>query len=368
MSLYYTIYAIFLVFVLVELSSSSSLKRKLMVCWCIFFVIFGGIRWGVGNDWDQYYDHFQQSQWDNIFNYDRYGNGVETLEPGFVFLNILVKSLFKEYYFFNIIVLIIIEYGIYRFCLKFGQNHPWIPFTMFNLAVLFPVRAGLSIGICYYAYEKIRDKKLMQYLLIVGIASLIHYQCIVLIPLYWLGKIRLKNTYVIALYVLFAFSTMLLQKYFIAFTILFGGDIAEKAQAYTQFETEGAQGASYMGWILNFFFLLIYLFVGKKMKIRDNEWYNLLINGFLVYMLIMFAFQDGMGDLARLASMYFPVQVILFTNAFCYFVNNYKGLYRTIAFVFVLAYFIYKWAGLCDGYYFESANVPYRTIFFYNKI
>lgn len=368
MTFYYTLYAIFLLFILIELSPSLRLKKRLMVCWAIFFVIYGGIRWGIGSDWYQYYDHFLRSKWNNIFNYDRYGNGQETLEPGFVFLNVLIKSIFKEYYFFNIFVLAVIEYGIYRFCVRFGQNHPWIPFIMFNMGVLFPVRAGLALGICYFAYEKIKERKLIQYLIIIGIAVLIHQQSIVLLPLYWLGKIRLKDSYVIALYIFFAFSTALLQDSFISLMLMSGGSIAEKAYMYTQSETEGFKGASYMGWVLNFFFLLIYLYVGKKKKERYTEWYNLLINGFLIYMLIFFAFQEGMGDLSRLSSDYFPVQVILFTNAFCYFVNQAKGIYRVMAVFFVVAYFIYKWSGICNGYFFEDANVPYKTIFTYNLL
>lgn len=339
-----------------------------MSYWSIFFVIYGGIRWNIGNDWDQYYSHFLQSKWSNIFNYDRYGNGVETLEPCFVFLNVLIKTIFKEYYFFNLFVLIVIESGIYRFCMRFGQNHPWIPFIMFNLGVLFPVRAGLSVGVCYFAYEKIRERKLAQYLIILGIATLIHAQCIALLPLYWLGKLRLKNSYVLVLYVLFAFSTAMLQEIFIFISMMSGGDIAEKAYIYTQHETEGFKGASYMGWTLNFFFLCVYLYVGKKTKVRDSEWYNLLINGFLIYMLIMFAFQDSMGDLARLSSLYFPAQVILFTNAFCYFVNQARGMHGIMAVCFVVVYFIYKWSCICDGYFFEDSCVPYRTIFDYNIV
>ena len=368
MTFYYTLYAIFLAFLLVELSPSLRLKRRLMICWCLFFVIYGGIRWRIGSDWYQYYDHFLQSQWSNIFNYDRYGNGVETLEPGFVFLNIFIKSIFKEYYFFNLFVLAVIEYGIYRFCIRFGQNHPWIPFIMLNLGVLFPVRAGLAIGICYFAYEKMKERKLVSYLIIIGLGFMIHKQCIALLPLYWLGRIKLKDTYVIALYIIFAFSTALLQDSFTALMLMSGGSLAEKAYMYTQGETEGFTGASYMGWFLNFFFLYIYLYVGKKTKVRESEWYNLLINGFLIYMLIMFAFQDGMGDLARLTSLYYPIQIILFTNAFCYFVNQTKGIYRVMAICFVVAYFIYRWSGICDGYYFKDANVPYRTIFDYNLL
>lgn len=362
MELYYTIYFFLLLSLFFEFTNQK-VKNRVMLLWCVFFVIFGGIRWETGNDWEQYYNHFLYSKWSNIFNYDRYGNGAETLEPGFLFVNVLVKTIFGEFYVYNLLVCALIEYSYYKFCRYFSPKHPLIPFILMNMGPLFPVRAGLSIGVAYLAYKPIKERNLKQFLLILTLATLIHNQCIVLLPIYWIGKIHINDKILLVLYAIFAFSTYLLQEYFTLAMILLGGSIAEKAYAYTEFETIGAKGASYIGWALNFFFLCIYLYVAKATNTRNTLWGNTMLNGFLIYMLVFFSFQEGMGDLARLSSMYFPIQLILFSQAYSYFVDKRKGILALCAILFVFAYYTYKWTGICDGYFFEDANIPYKTIF-----
>lgn len=98
MDLYYIIFSLVFASCIFEFSKRNT-KKCVLIIWCIFFTIFGGIRWKTGGDWYQYYEHFLYSSWDNIFNYDRYGDGREQLEPGFVFLNTLIKSVLVSFIF-----------------------------------------------------------------------------------------------------------------------------------------------------------------------------------------------------------------------------------------------------------------------------
>ena len=362
MELYKTIYFFLLLSLFFEFSNFKD-KKAIMVIWCLFFAIFSGIRWGVGGDWDQYYGHFLNCEFDNMFNYDRYGNGRESLEPGFIFINALIKSVFREFWVYNLIITAFIEYAYFKFSFEFSPNHPLIPFILINMGVLFPVRAGLSIGVVFLAYRYIIDQKIIPFILIVGIATLIHNQCIVLLPIYWIGKVKLSDFRYYCIFIFGAVSTYLLQDVFISLMILSGGDIAEKALLYTEFETEGAKGSSYMGWVLNFFFLWIYLYIKKRDYDIDEKYWNLLLNGFIIYMMIFFTFQEGMGDLARLSGIYFPIQLILLSLSYEYFVDKRGGYFALLAKLFIFAYFFYKWTGIGSGYFFEDAMIPYTTIF-----
>jgi hypothetical protein len=185
----------------------------------------------------------------------------------------------------------------------------------------------------------------------------------VLLPLYFLGYIRLKNYQLLILYVLFAAAGMVIQKYFTTIVILFGGAIAEKAAHYTEFETSGFKGASYIGWVLNFFFLILYLYVGNKMNVRKTYVYNTLLNGFMIYMVIYFTFSEGMGDLSRLARLYNPCQLALFSYAFSYFYDVKRGVFRIAAMLFIMSYYTYRYPKTFDGYFFEEVCVPYKSIF-----
>lgn len=369
MDLYITIHVLVFLSLIFELAPLS-VKKKIMILWCVFFTLFGGLRWRTGGDWYQYYGHFLFSDWSNIFNYDRYGNGAETLEPGFVFFNVLIKSLFGEFYIYNLIVVGFIQFTYYKFCNYFFPMRPLMTYCylMLMASYYFPVRAGLSIGICMWAWRYIKERKLYPFLLVVAIATLIHNQAIVLLPAYWFGNLRLKNFWYLSFYMAFVAFYMVFQQYFTLLMLASGGDIAEKAYAYTQNETDGFQGACYMGWGLNFLFLITYLYIRKKCKLLIDNWYHCLLNAFMIYMLIIIIFQEGMGDLARLASTFFPAQCILFMYSMNYFFQRKKKIFRFAALSFFLAYYVYKMPSIWSGYFFEDTCVPYKTIFDYNRI
>jgi hypothetical protein len=361
MEIYYTLYGVFLACILFEFQPSVKIKKMIMFLWCIVFIIFGGLRWGVGGDWEQYLHHFRNSDWNNIFDYTRYGDS--KLEPGFVFFNVIIRTLFGYFWIYNIIILCIINYAYYKFCILVSPKHPLIPFILLFMGVLFPVRAGLSMGFCYLAYQYIIKRNFKKFIFWILIATALHNQCIVLVPLYFLCYVNLRSYQLLILYVAFALLGMVIQKYFAVFILLFSGSIAEKAAHYTDFETTGFKGASYIGWVLNFFFLILYLYVGNKMKIRKTLAYNTLLNGFMIYMVIFFTFSEGMGDLSRLAGLYFPCQLALFANAFSYFYDVKKGFFRIVTILFIVSYYTYKYSGAFKSYYFEESCVPYKTIF-----
>ena len=252
-----------------EYGTSNGIKRNVLFFWMIFFTLFAGLRWGVGPDWEQYYQHFQRSEWSNIFSYDRYGNGRELLEPGFVFLNVLIKSLFGEYYWFNILASGFCQYTLIRFCYHFSPKYPILlySFMMLFASYSFVVRAGLAISIGYWCYNAIYTRNLKQFLFVVSCAFMVHNQCIVLLPLYWIGKIRLNIYSLSLLYIIFAFMGFLFQQYFSILALAVGGDLGEKVYGYTQGETEGFKGASYMGWALNYFFMYVYIYLRKVNEI-----------------------------------------------------------------------------------------------------
>lgn len=369
MNLYITIHVLVFLSLFFELFSLRT-KKVVMILWCVFFTLFGGLRWRIGGDWDQYYDHFLFSKWSNIFNYDRYGNGVEILEPGFVFFNVVIKSIFGEFYIYNLILVGFIQFTYYKFCNYFFPKNPILPYCLLMLLAsnYFPVRAGLSIGICYWAWMFIKERRLLPYLIIVAAAFMIHQQAIVLLPCYWLGYINLKSKWYLIIYPLIAIFSHILQDYFINITSVLGGSITEKAYGYTQFETEGFKGASYAGWILNYFFLCVYLYIRKVGKLTGDVWFTVLLNSFMIYTAIFMVFQNGMGDLSRLSSIFFPVQCILLISSTIFFINSQKSLVVFFTVMSFIAYYVYKLPDCWSGYYFKQTCVPYKTVFDYNII
>ncbi|HAT62478.1 MAG TPA: hypothetical protein DCS83_08065 [Prevotella sp.] len=367
MEIYIIIHVLVFLTLIFELAPLK-VKKSIIIGWCIFFTLFGGLRWRIGGDWDQYYDHFVFSSWSNIFNYDRYGNGEETLEPGFVFFNVLIKTIFGKFYIYNLIVVGFIQFTYYKFCNYFFPKNPLFCYCFLMVAVAnyFPVRAGFSVGISYWCWKFIKEQKLIPFLIVIFFASIIHNKSIVLLPCYWLGKVRLKSLWLLILYPIIAIASYKLQDWFTILSLSFGGSIAEKAYKFSQVETEGFAGASYFGWVLNYFFLCIYLYIRKKEKLFSNNWYNVLLNSVMIYNAIFMIFSNGMGDLARLSTNFFPVQCILLLKSVLYFAKSKNHLISCLAIFFFLSYYIYKLPSNWNGYFFKDACVPYKTIFDYN--
>lgn len=197
MELYYAIHLLVFFCLAFEFSRNIKLKLNVIKCLMLFFVLFGGLRWEIGNDWEQYRMLFEHLSWDNFLSFNRYGNGGEKLEPGFALANVLVKSIFgTRFYIYNIILQIFIQYTYYIFSKEFSPKRPLLiyAFLMVLRPNYFAVRAGFAISILFWAYKYIRDQNLKKFLIVVLLASSVHFQCLVLIP--FIGQVGLKFLFI----------------------------------------------------------------------------------------------------------------------------------------------------------------------------
>lgn len=369
MELYYTIFSLVLVSCLFEFNNCKT-KNRVLYFWGIFFTLFGGLRWQTGGDWNQYYGHFLASNWSNIFSYERYGNGSETLEPGFVFINALVKSAFGKFYWYNILLCGFIQYTNIKVSKYYAPERPIMMYAFMTLmnGNYFPVRQGFSIAIALWVFQMVKERNLKAFLLLVFIAFSIHSAALVILPIYWIGRIRLKPIFVVTTFLALMAVGSYFQDTFTLLSMHVGGDLGEKALSYTEFQTENylIERSYFMGNIIAFFLLIVYLKV-KDLKIEDEQWMNTLINCFVLYYGISFIFRDGMGDLTRLKGYYFLPNAILFMYSLKY-LKYYGKIFKLAGTVFFTLYMAYQISKSCSGYYFMDVNVPYKTIFDYNYI
>lgn len=371
MEFYYILYYSLLATLIGELFPLKT-KKILMVVWCAIFILIGGLRWRIGGDWDQYYDHFLFSKWSNIFNYDRYGNGSQSLEPGFVFINVFIKSIFGTFYFYNFIICAFVQITYYKFSTYFFPKRPLLCYIFLTILAnnMFPVRAGLSLAITFWCWKYIKERNLKKYLLVVGAAFFIHNQAIVLFPCYFLGFIKIKSRWLLIIYPIIAIFAFKFQDYFAELALLLDdGSIADKLQTYTGGQTTGfSTAANYLGWAFNYFFLVNYLIIRKIKKLEDDYFYTVLLNAFMVYNSIFMIFSAGMGDLARAATIYFPAQCILFNFAIHCYLKLYGGKFKILVVLFLVSYLTYRVPALWSGYFFKSVSVPYKTIYNYGIV
>lgn len=340
------------------------IKKIVLLCWVIFFIVFAGIRWGVGPDWDQYYLHFNNSEWTNIFSYER--NDYGKLEPGFVFVNVLLKTLFGEFWIYNLIISAFLQITHYKFCCTFCPKHPLFLyiFLMIVGGGSFIVRAGLSIAVCYWAYYAIMKRKPYQFLVIVFIASMIHYQCVFLLPAYWIGKINIKYLYALLLFAAFVTIGYVFSDLF-RLLMMSLGNVAEKAVSYTENQTEGVSGFQFTSILSNMFFLSAFYWYISHSKNANKDVLSTLINLFLIQIGVysVFSSSEGMADLTRLTSLFFPAEVILVGYSLDYYLAKERILLRYVYLTIIAAYLLIKIPSLTSSYFFEISFIPYQTIF-----
>lgn len=367
-SLYYTVYALLLASLIFELTRAKT-KDFVLIAWAVFFTLWGGLRWQTGGDWDQYHDHFLFSKWSNIFNYDRFGNGADRLEPGFVFCNVLIKSIFGTFYWYNILLCGFIQYTYVYISKYYCPKHPVAMYVFLGLManMAFPVRQGFSTAVIFWTYKMIKERRLKAYLLLVFFAFEIHHASLIFLPAYWIGKFKLKNTYIVITFVgLMAIGTIF-QDLFTSFSMLIGGEVGQKFINYTEFQTDNylVERSYLIGNIISLILLFAYLKTRQFMD-EDEYWINTLINCFVLYYGISFIFRDGMGDLTRLKGYYFLSNAILFMYTM-FKLEIFGKIYHLAGISFFVLYMGYQVTKTCDGYFFKAANIPYKTIFDYQN-
>lgn len=165
------------------------LKKKdannLFWWWVIIFILFKGLRWDTGTDWAQFYACFENSTWSNIFSYWRYGKGTELMEPGYVFLNVLSRTLMFHYTFFllatNAVILVIFA----KLLRKYISKHYLAALAILIVSVdFFPVRQSLAIAIFCYSTKYILSCNLKKFLLCCFLEFTIHRSSLVAVVVY----------------------------------------------------------------------------------------------------------------------------------------------------------------------------------------
>ncbi len=365
---YYIIYGLLFISTIFELSDCRT-KKVVLILWGVFFTMFAGLRWQTGTDWDSYLQIYNDVDFTNIFTYDRYGNGRDILEPGYAFLNASVKAIFEKYHFFNLIECVIIQGSFYKACKYFTPRTPIITYIfLIVFGGIFPIRSTLGLAVAFWAYKYIKEQNLLKFLLVMLLTCSIHMKYIIFLPCFWLGKLKLKWYWffiiylsIVGLYVVFQQQIALLATLLDA-----SSGVGNKLLVYTESETEGFSGLSYIGVALNVFLMSIYLYMRKIKVVKDERWMNAILNMYLASCCIYALFSDGMGDLARLATLFILPQTLLLVTAINYYKHSKNPLLVIGANLFFVLYFAYRAFQTTHAYFFEDACVPYKSIFDYN--
>ena len=344
---------------------SRTVKKWVVIFWCVFFTLFGGFRWQIGGDWAQYYYHFRHSDFSNVFSYMRYGD--RKLEWGFVLLNATVKYLFSKFFIYNLLICGFIQYTRYKVCSILCKDYALTAYCMLTLLAVhyFAKRAELGSAVALWLFIFIKNQEIKKFIPLNYLAFIIHHQGLVMAPMYWIGKIKLKWYYFIVLLITVSVSVYFFQDLFINAAAFIGGDVGNVALHYTEYQTEGREARGISTLLLNLFFAVVFLWVRKGSGKEKDVWYNAQLNMFLIQTSMYMVFSDGMDDLSRLGTLLIFAKILLLINVIRFAKEKKYTIVQVVAWLFIFVYVGQKVSKLDSWYFFYDCNVPYKTIFDY---
>lgn len=177
-------------------------KKYIIIFVFILLTLLSGTRYYMGgSDVYAYEVYFNNAPDVSIvlkYIFTGINQGVDTsVEPGFILINSIIKSLGFNYFGFTLIISIIFYFFMYN-GLKFYVKEWSVVIALFMYKLMFyntfiSIRQGITIAIFFYAIRYIINKELIKYFLICFVAFYIHRASLFLFPIYFVRYIPISK-------------------------------------------------------------------------------------------------------------------------------------------------------------------------------
>lgn len=321
---------------------------KIMVFLMPFLVM--ALRYGIGQDY--FYTYVP------IFETVKNAGTYPGVEIGYILLNQLVQIFTYDYAFIFILTSFIYCIFIYKAIIQESKDITLSFFILFSSCFFFyamnVTRQSIVIAIFIFSIKYIREKKIIKYMILILIASLIHKIALIFIPIYFIGnlKLDLKKLIILTLIVIIGNT----------FISLFVSRIVQgtKYENYLNGIYNSGENGGMISPAINVTTLLLCLYYKRKDKkngIEDNE-LNILTNVHVIAFLCSLLL-GSIPMLNRVFINFYHVQIL--TIPLLLSKENRQEIRFVMYSLYVLGFlsnFIYS-VGIKNG----NKVLPYQTIF-----
>jgi len=236
---------------------------------------------------------------------DAYSLSFPLYERGYYLLNKLISICTDNYQYVFIITSFITIYLISTTLKKYSVSYFFSLFLFVSLYFYYNsfnlVRQYIAIAIVFYSLKYILNKNFKRFLIGTLVASLFHTTALVILPFYWLARLKIDNfVYFILPFITFGVS------FFTPTIVKLISFIYPKFDAYVNYNSEGASSYSI---IIISAFTLLYSLVYKKRLLDINKGNLIIIN--LVYFSLIFTILSMENILFFRVSMYLYIFIVL---------------------------------------------------------
>ncbi|MEG1028064.1 MAG: EpsG family protein [Oscillospiraceae bacterium] len=183
-----------------SIAKSIVIKRKNIFAFLSFLsiCITSALRYNVGVDFHSYY-----------WMYSVIANGDKIhAEKGYRFLNELLINFTSEPQAIFVVTSIIITGLFFYGCFKYSPKPAMSLFLFITMGYLFSsfniLRQYIAIALIFASLKLIKENKFLPFLLIILVAMTFHKTAIIMIPLFFLTRLRLKQSYMVVISIICA--------------------------------------------------------------------------------------------------------------------------------------------------------------------
>lgn len=356
---YTLIYAFLAVLCIVNPAVKKEQKYWLMYGGAIIILLFQALRWKTGTDWNAYLNEFL-----NVNN----SSWIDDFEPGYQFLNSIVRYITDKYTAFLFLECGLNLLFITYFLRKMPINNPCLGLLYFFVLAIFPIRFTLASNMVVCSYIFILEKKPIPFCLLILGAYLIHRTAIAFLPVYLICQRNYSFKFLMIIYISAIILGLLAEYTF--------GNLLQMASVMYGFADTSVQGKMdayitgeipdrlkmtpirYALSIINstIFILIFYYF--KRKNFNQSNIYSLLFTLYVFGISFNRIFLQTIPDMARMTS-FFTGGFIIMTIMI---ISSLKKSIQPIATIGVIGYLFITYRSQVYGYY-QDLFIPYYTVF-----
>ena len=156
----------------------------------LIFVVWGGLHGEMGDDWNFYYSTYVNDTWSNILDFIRCPFSTKMMEPGFVTLIMICRTVGLSFQGFILVVALITNILLYRFFIFTKTNIP-LSFLLFlcfggiELEINY-LRSFLALLIFLNSLPFIKSYRPIAFLAINIIGISFHVSALIYLPCYFI--------------------------------------------------------------------------------------------------------------------------------------------------------------------------------------
>lgn len=283
------------------------------------FLVIAGLRseYESITDWGVYSAYFQTApSIASIFDWDYFISHQSPFEFGYFLLNVFLRHFIEDSYVFFFIVELIICTLLYK-SLKKYTDHVAIALLIY-FTVLFTaldvafIRQGIAVLLFLYSVQYIKERELVRYFIWVTAAAAFHVSALVLYPLYFLSNRVFSNKLIIgALAVSISFFLLKIDIVSPLLNLFPENPMVEYYIDTPQYSVSRPLSFTHVEFILILTVLLSHRSRIDELR-ASNAYFNIFINLFVIYGILIFMFFGVSIVSARLKFYFLTSFLIIF--------------------------------------------------------